>query len=112
MSTEWDPKDFNKNLQKTKERKMLDSVLIVELKAKQLCPKKTSHLASTITHQQAFTLTGYSGFVLAGGQSKFGTIVDYAVYQELGTKYMAGRFYMQGGLISSYPELRAIWRIR
>ncbi len=111
MSTEWDPSDFNKNLRKVEERRMLDSVLVVELATKRRCPKVTSHLASTITHEML--LQGpIRGFVLAGGQSKFGTLVDYALHVEWGTKHFSGRFYMRGGLRESYPKLRRIWGAR
>lgn len=111
MSHEWNPKPFNKNLRKVEERRMLDSVLVVELATKRRCPKVTSYLASSITHA-LLTQAAIRGFVIAGGQSKFGTIVDYALYVELGTKYFAGRFYMRGGLRESYPKIRRIWGIR
>lgn len=108
MATEWHPENFNKNLLQVEKRRMLDSVLVVELATKRRAPKKTGHLASTITHE-ILTQNAIRGFVMAGGQSKFGTVVDYAIHQELGTKFMTGRFYMRGGLRESYPKLRRIW---
>lgn len=111
MPYEWHPQDFNKNLKKVAERRMLDSVLVVELATKRRCPKVTAHLASTITHQLLFDFGKFSGYVLAGGESLFGTIVNYALYVELGTKYFPGRFYMRGGLRESYPAIRRIWGI-
>jgi len=112
MAYEWDPSNFNRNLLKAKERRMLDSVLVVERNAKRRAPKKTGHLASTITHELLINRGHVRGFALAGGTSSFGTLVDYAIHQELGTKFMAGRFYMRGGLRESYPTIRRIWGIR
>ncbi len=112
MAHEWHPENFNKNLRKVEERRMLDSVLVVELATKRRAPKKTGHLASTITHEILINQSNVRGFVLAGGTSSFGTIVDYAIHQELGTKFMTGRFYMRGGLRESYPKLRRIWGAR
>lgn len=111
MSFTWDPRDFNKNLHAENKKLMLKSVLVVERNAKRRCPKKTSHLASTITHELKTDFGNFSGFILAGGESKFGTIVLYAIYVELGTKYFAGRFYMRGGLRESFPAIRQIWGI-
>lgn len=112
MSYEWDPKSFNKSLDKVKKRRMLDSVLVVERNTKRRCPKVTSHLASTITHELVVLVDHLSGFIIAGGRAKDGTNVFYAIYVELGTKYFAGRFYMRGGLRESYPAIRRIWGIR
>jgi hypothetical protein len=111
MSHSWHPEKFNRNLEKVKERRMLDSVLVVERNAKRRCPKKTGHLASTITHLLTTDSGNVSGFVIAGGSTSFGTVVFYAIYVEFGTKYFAGFFYMRGGLRESYPVIRKIWGI-
>lgn len=112
MAHSWHPENFNKNLRKGNERRMLDSVLVVERNAKRLCPKVTGHLASTITHELQTKGRNVRGFALAGGLTKFGTLVDYAIHVELGTKRFAGRFYMRGGLRASFPTLRRIWGAR
>ncbi len=109
MSTEWDPSNFNRNLLSVEKRRMLDSVLIVERNTKRRCPKVTSHLASTITHEILINQGNVRGFALAGGTAFDGTIVNYAIHVELGTKHFTGRFYMRGGLRESYPAIRRIW---
>lgn len=109
MSTEWDPSDFNRNLISVEKRRMLDSVLLVERNAKRRAPKITGHMASTITHEILINKGNVRGFALAGGMSSFGTLVDYAIHVELGTKFFAGRFFMRGGLRESYPGIRQIW---
>ncbi len=109
MAHEWHPENFNKNLLEVEKRRMLDSVLVVELATKRRCPKVTSHLASTITHKLLINQGNVRGFALAGGTALDGTLVDYAIHVELGTKHFTGRFYMRGGLRESYPKLRRIW---
>ena len=39
---------------------------------------------------------------------RIGTGVEYAPYVELGTRYMAPRAYLRGGLRSSYREIKII----
>jgi HK97 gp10 family phage protein len=111
MAVEWHPEKFNKKLQADNERRMLDSVLIVENRAKRDAPKKTSRMASTIMHLLELG-EQLKGRVRAGGKAYDGTNVYYAIYQELGTKYMPGRFFMRGALRKSYSEIRRIWGIK
>lgn len=112
MPTEWDPSNFNRNLLQVEKRRMLDSVLVVELAAKRRAPKVTGHMASTITHEILINQGNVRGFAMAGGMSKFGTLVDYTIHVELGTIHFTGRFFMRGGLRESYPKIRRIWGIR
>ncbi len=112
MPYEWTPNDFNAKLRKENERRILDSILVVENASKRRCPKKTSRLASSITHRISAQFDFLSAYAIAGGKAFDGTSVFYAIYVELGTKYMAGRFYMRGGLRESFPKIRIIWGIK
>lgn len=112
MAHEWKPGDFNGKLRKETERRILDSILVVENKAKRRCPKKTSRLASSITHWINVQFDFLSAYAIAGGRAADGTNVFYAIYVELGTKYFAGFFYMRGGLREAYPIIKRIWGIK
>lgn len=112
MPYTWTPDNFNGKLAKETERRILNSILIVENRSKRRCPKKTSRLASSITHRINIQFDFLSAYAIAGGKAYDGTTVFYAIYVELGTKYMAGRFYMRGGLREAYPVIRKIWGIR
>jgi len=112
MSHEWDPKNFNRNLLGVKKRRMLYSVLLVERNIKRDMHKITAHLASTVTHEILINQGNVRGFNIAGGTAFDGTIVDYAIHEELGTKFRPGHFRMRHGLRRSYPGIRRIWGIR
>lgn len=109
MATEWDPSDFNRNLISVEKRRMLDSVLLVERNIKQDMHKITAHLASTVTHEILINQGNVRGFALAGGTAFDGTIVDYAIWEELGSKFRPGHFRMRHGLRRSYPGISRIW---
>ena len=111
MAHTWNPADFNRNLISVKKRRMLDSVLIVERNIKRDMHKITTHLASTVTH--AILIEGdVRGFAIGGGTASDGTIVDYAIWEEVGNKFRPGHFPMRKGLRKSYPAIRRIWGIR
>ena len=112
MAHEWHPENFNRNLLDVEKRRMLDSVLVVELAAKRRAPKGTARLASTITHIILINQGNVRGFDSAGGTAFDGTLVKYARHVELGTKHFPGRFYMRGALRESYPKIRKIWGAR
>lgn len=79
--------------------KLTKSVLVVERKAKQpgVCPRKTGHLARSITHD----VKGNTGVV--------GTNVEYAPHVELGTVKMAARPYLRTGLMYLMGIWNSIW---
>jgi len=112
MPYTWTPDNFNGKLRKENERRMLDSILVVENKAKRRCPKKTSRLASSLTHWIGVQFDFLSAYAIAGGRAADGTNVFYAIYVELGTKYFIGFFYMRGALRESYPIIKRIWGIK
>ena len=112
MAHEWDPSNFNRNLLSVEKRRMLDSTLVVERNIKRGMHKITAHLASTVTHEILINQGNVRGFNIAGGVAFDGTIVDYAIWEEVGTKFRPGHFPMRIGLRQSYPEIRRIWGAR
>lgn len=64
----------------------------VEGAAKRLCPVDTGRLRSSITHSIEHDSLGLVAFI--------GTNVEYAIYQELGTKFQRPQPYLR-------PALRA-----
>jgi hypothetical protein len=111
MSYTWDPKPFNKELEKEYAARLLKSSLVVEKRAKIICPKVTSRLASSITHVVIMDARTRSAFIIGGGVASDGTIVDYAIHVEIGTRFFAGRFYLRRGIRESMSEIRVIWGI-
>ena len=109
MAHEWHPENFNRNLLDVEKRRMLDSVLVVERNIKQDMHKITAHLASTVTHEILVNQGNVRGFNISGGTASDGTLVDYALYEELGTKFRPGHFRMRSGLRRSYQGIRQIW---
>jgi HK97 gp10 family phage protein len=64
----------------------------VDREAKHLCPVDTGRLRSSITNQLATDERGLLALI--------GTNVDYAIYQELGTRFMPAQPFLR-------PALRA-----
>lgn len=64
----------------------------VESAAKRLCPVDTGRLRSSISHEMTADGKGLVGFV--------GTNVEYAIFQELGTRFQRGTPFLR-------PALRA-----
>lgn len=73
-------------------RDLLRRTIRVESAAKRLAPVDTGRLRSSITHSLERDSRGLVGFV--------GTNVEYAIYQEFGTRYQRGQPYLR-------PALRA-----
>jgi hypothetical protein len=69
---------------------LLGGLFVVERRAKHLCPVDTGRLRSSITHEVGIDAGGLVGRV--------GTDVDYAPYVELGTRRLAPRAFLRGGL--------------
>ena len=111
MSYEWHPEKFNKKLDVDIEKRLLKSALIVEKHSKIICPKVTGRLASSITHLVVMDPRMKSAFIIAGGKAFDGSIVFYAIFVEVGTRFFHGRFYMRRGLREGFPEIRKIWGI-
>lgn len=65
----------------------------VEGAAKRICPVDTGRLRSSISHELARDAKGLACFV--------GTNVDYAIFVELGTRFMPAQPYLR-------PALRAL----
>lgn len=72
---------------------LLKAGVKVEGAAKRLCPVDTGRLRSSIAHELTTDARGLVCFV--------GTNVEYAIYQELGTRYMAAQPYLRPALRSA-----------
>lgn len=73
-------------------RTVLRKGIQVEGAAKRICPVDTGRLRSSITHEVTTDEKGVVCFV--------GSNVEYAIFQELGTRYMPAQPYLR-------PALRA-----
>lgn len=71
-------------------RDLLRRAIRVEATAKRLCPVDTGRLRSSITHDLAEDDQGLLALV--------GSSVEYAIYQELGTRYMRPQSYLRPAL--------------
>lgn len=69
----------------------------VQNEAKRQAPVDTGRLRASITHEAE-----EDGVII-------GTNVHYAIYQELGTRYMNPQPYLVPGLLSSIPALQRIY---
>lgn len=78
-------------------RKLTKSVLVVERKAKEVCPRKTGTLARSITHD----VKKRTGVV--------GTNIHYAPHVEMGTSKMAAQPYLRPGLLYFISKFSSIW---
>ena len=84
-------------LEREIKEKLTKSVLVIEKKAKEVCPRKTTTLARSITHE----VKGKVGVV--------GTNVTYAPHVEMGTSKMAARPYLRTGLLYLQGMWDKIW---
>jgi HK97 gp10 family phage protein len=71
---------------------ILKLALAVELEAKRLAPVDTGRLRASVTHQMGVDATGPVGFV--------GSPVEYAIYQEMGTRFQSGTPFLRPALQS------------
>lgn len=71
--------------------------MVVQNEAKRRAPVDTGRLKASITHEAE------EGGVIIG------TNTPYAIYQELGTRYMNPQPYLVPGLLSSVPTLQRIY---
>jgi len=76
---------------------MRQGTTIVALEAKRLSPYDTGRLMSSITSEVRGISMDVVGIV--------GSNVEYAPYQELGTKWMRGRRYLQGAFEKKKREV-------
>lgn len=80
---------------------MRDATLIVTRGAKINAPVDTGRLRASITPE-----------VRSEGEDMLGVVgsnVIYAPYQELGTKYMPGKFYLQRAFDAAKPRIMALF---
>lgn len=89
--------EFMDEMDKEIEEKLVKSVLVVERKAKQVCKRKTGHLARSITS------------VVEGDKGVTGSNVHYAPHVEMGTSKMAAQPYLRPGLLYFISQFRRIW---
>jgi HK97 gp10 family phage protein len=66
--------------------------LRIEAAAKRLCPVDTGRLRASITHELG--RDGQGMFALVG------TNIDYAIYQEFGTRYMAAQPFLRPAIMA------------
>lgn len=79
--------------------KLLESILTVEAKAREVCVRQTGTLARSITHEIDFQ----------NGIAQAGTNIEYAPFVELGTKNMAARPFLRVGLLYFKSQFNKIW---
>jgi len=72
---------------------LLKRCIRVEAAAKRLAPVDTGRLRSSITHEVGHDIRGLVGFV--------GSDVHYAIYQELGTRFMHAQPYLRPALAAA-----------
>jgi len=101
MSTRiiWHPEKFLHELHTDLENRLEDSANVVKEKSKELCPVDTGRLRESIDKD-----TDRRELV-----SEIGSDVSYAIYQELGTRYIRPKSYLRRGLISSVNKIRSIF---
>jgi len=88
---------------------MMDQAHLIVALAQVYCPVEYGALRDSIRVERGGEgLRWREVKVRAGGyivNPKTGRFVDYAVYQELGTRYMAGKFFMQQAVDEVKPTI-------
>ena len=97
----WQPQSFERGLDKIIHTRLRLSQFVVEAEAKKVAPVDTGRLRSSI-HSVDLAVGDRTAMVATG--------TNYAIYVELGTRKMEGRFFMRRGLDISRPRLMTIWR--
>lgn len=77
-------------------RAVTETAIDIERTAKELAPVKTGHLRRSIRYEVENQADVISGVVIAEA--------DYSIFQELGTRYMPGKFFMQRALEANFKK--------
>lgn len=105
--------DYIGVVRKTVKHRMIQTVSMLCAEAKRLCPVRTGRLKRSLTWE--VSEDGLTGWYGSNRPWRGEPSVPYAVYQELGFrhwrsgKWIPGKAYLRGPLVTKRPEIQAIW---
>lgn len=87
------------------------AALIVEAQAAELVPVDTGRLKGSISHishiNKSNKTDGIKG-TAASGEAYVGSNVEYAPYQEYGTRFMSGKAYMRPAIDATKGDIKRV----
>jgi len=103
----WNPGPLLSEVKTKAAQKMYQTVTVLVNEARRIVPVRTGYLKNSLTCE--VTADGRTGFYgsfrpWAGEKS-----VEYAIYQELGTRKMAPHPYLRPPLETKREEIKRIW---